>query len=71
MENVVVFLRFGYAEFSGYVHFFFFFDFELRYPFWVRLVRKVKIVSLFQNLVPGLMQICRIQWRCSVFLLLY
>ena len=44
-------------------------DFDCKYRFWVNLVRNIKIVSLFWNLVPGLIRICRIQWRCSIFLL--
>ena len=35
----------------------------------INLVQKIKIVSLFWNLVPGLIRICRIQWWCSIFLL--
>ena len=43
-ENVVVFFPFEYAEFSGYVYFS---DFDRKYHFWVNLVQKTKIVSLF------------------------
>ena len=39
-----------------------------KYPFWVNLVQKIEIVSLSWNVVPRLMRICRIQWRCSLFL---
>ena len=38
-------------------------------PFWVNLVRKIKIVSLSWILVPRLVGMRRIQWRCSLFLL--
>ena len=44
-------------------------DFDCKYRFWVNLVQNIKIGSLFWNLVPGLIRICRIQWRCSIFLL--
>ena len=36
------------------------FVFERKYPFWVNLLQKPKIVSLSQNLVHRLIQICRI-----------
>ena len=39
-----------------------------KYPFWTNLFQKLKIVCLSRNLVPRLIQICRIQWRCSRFL---
>ena len=38
--------------------------------FWVNLVQKIEIVSLFRYLVPGLTQMSRIQWICSIVLLL-
>ena len=64
-----------------------------KYPFWVNLVRKnkivslrwnffffffffeignqrIKIVSLIWNVVLWLIRICRIQWRCSLSLIL-
>ena len=37
------------------------------YPFWAKLVQKIKIISLSWNFVPGLIQICRIEWWCSLF----
>ena len=40
---------------------------EQKHPFWANLVQKIKSVSLSSNLVPGLIQICRIQWWCSLF----
>ena len=58
-KNVVVFFQFEYAEFSGYARFF---RFRPQYHFWVNLVHKIKIISLFWNLAPGLIPICRIQW---------
>ena len=39
---------------------------EQKNPFWVNLVKKIKIVSLSWNLVPRLIWISEIQWRCSV-----
>ena len=42
--------------------------FEWKYPFWVNLIQKPKIVSLSWNLVLRLIQICKIPWRCSFFL---
>ena len=41
--------------------------FYQKYPFWVNLVQKVKIISLSWNLVPTLIRICRIQWCCWLF----
>ena len=38
------------------------------HPFWANLFQKIKIISLSVNLVPGLIRICRIQWRCLLFL---
>ena len=35
-------------------------------PFWVNLVKTIKIVSISSNLVPRLIWICGIQW-CSLF----
>ena len=43
----------------------------VRHPFWANLVQEIKIVSLRWNMVPRLIQICRIQWRCSFFSVLY
>ena len=37
------------------------FVFEWKYPFWVNLVQKIKIISLSWNLVPTLIRICRVQ----------
>ena len=42
--------------------------FKWKYIFWVNLVQKLKTISLSYNLVPRLIQICRIPWRCSFFL---
>ena len=39
-------------------------------PFWVNLVKKIKIVSLSWNLVPRLIWISEIQWWCSIVLFL-
>ena len=44
-------------------------NFDRKYHFWVKLVQKIKIVSLFWNLAPRLIRICVIQWRCSIFVL--
>ena len=41
--------------------------FDQKYPVWVNLVQKIKIVSLSRNLVPVLIWICRSQWWCSLF----
>ena len=38
------------------------FFFDRKYPFWGNLVPKFKINCLKWNLVPRLIQICRIQW---------
>ena len=35
---------------------------EQKYPFWVNLIKKFKIVSLSWNLVSRLFQICKIWW---------
>ena len=35
---------------------------ERKQPFWVNLVRKIKIMSLRSNLVPRLIEVYRIQW---------
>ena len=43
-------------------------DFDRQYHFWVNLFQKIKIVSLFWNLMPEIIWICRIQWRCCIFL---
>ena len=37
-------------------------------PFWTNLFQKVKFVSLTWNFLPRLIQICKIQWWCSLFL---
>ena len=42
--------------------------FDKKYPFWVNLVQKLKIVSLRWNMGPRLIHIWRIQWWCSLFL---
>ena len=41
---------------------------ERKYPFWVNLLQKIKIVSLFRNLLPRLIRICRIQWCGLLYL---
>ena len=46
---------------------FIFSDLDWKYPFWANLVQKIKIVSSSWNLVPGLTQMCRIQWWCPIF----
>ena len=38
-----------------------------KHPFWANLPQKIKIVSLSWNLVPRLIQICKIQWWCFFF----
>ena len=35
-------------------------------PFWANLFNKIKIFSLSENLVPGLIWICGIRWWCSL-----
>ena len=42
--------------------------FDWKYPFWLNLVLKLKIVGLTKNLVLRLIQICRVPWQCSLFL---
>ena len=44
------------------------FDFEWKDRFWISLVQKVKIISWSWNLVPALIQKCKIQWCCLLFL---
>ena len=44
------------------------FCFQLQILFWVNLVQKLKIISLSWSFVPGLIQIWRIPWWCSLFL---
>ena len=44
-----------------------FFVLDRKYSFWPTLDQKIKIVTLSRNLVPRLIQICRIQWWCSLF----
>ena len=39
--------------------------FDQKYPFWANLVQKLKIVCSELNLIPTLIRIFRIQWRCS------
>ena len=39
---------------------FIFFVFDWKYPFWANLVQKVKIISLSWNLVPTVIQLCRV-----------
>ena len=50
--------------FSEEIHYVEFDDFflEQKYPFWVNLIKKFKIVSLSWNLVSRLFQICKIWW---------
>ena len=43
---------------------------ECKYPSSANLVLKIKIISSSSNLVPALIQTCRIQWRYSLFLFL-
>ena len=45
-----------------------FFYFDGKHPVWVKLVQKIKTVTLSRNLVPRLIRICRIQRWCSLFL---
>ena len=55
---------FEYAEFSGVLTFP---VLDQKCPFWPKLVQKIKIVSFRWNLIPKLIQICRIQCWCSLF----
>ena len=41
---------------------------EHKRPFLANLIKKIKIVHLSWYLIPRLIQICRIQWWCLVFL---
>ena len=41
--------------------------FERKYSIWTTLIQKLKILSLSENLVPRVIQICLAQWRCSLF----
>ena len=43
--------------------------FNWKHVFWVNLVERLKIISISWNFVTRLVQICRIQWWCSLFLL--
>ena len=47
-----------------------FFCFDQKYPFWAKMVQKVRMISWCWNLIPRLIGICRIQWWCSLFLFL-
>ena len=40
---------------------------DRKHPFWANLVQKIKVVSLSWNVVPRLIQICRIHCWCSYF----
>ena len=44
--------------------------FKWKYLFWVKLVQKLKIISLSWNLASRLIQICRIPSWCPLFLFL-
>ena len=44
-----------------------FFGLDKKYPFWVNLIKNIKIDSLSQNLFSWLIRICRIQRWCSRF----
>ena len=57
----------SHLKFSGYVHFF---QFRTQISFLDKFGPKIETASLFWNLVPGLIRICRIQWRYSIFMLL-
>ena len=41
--------------------------FDWKSSFWVNLVQKVEIITLSWNFVGSLIQICRLQWCCSLF----
>ena len=41
--------------------------FERKYSIWTTLIQKLKILSLSENLVPRVIQICLAQWCCSLF----
>ena len=42
--------------------------FDQKHSFWATWAQKIKIVSSSWNLVLRLIQICRTQWLCSLFL---
>ena len=44
-----------------------FFVFGRKHPVWDNLVQIIKLVSFRWNLIPRLIQICWIQWCCSLF----
>ena len=54
-----------------FVSYLFIYIYDRKYPFLANLVRKVKITSWSQNLVPTLIQICRIQCCCSFFFVVF
>ena len=58
---------FDYVEFNVAVHFS---CFWVEMPFWANFIQKIKFISLSSNLVPALIQTCRIQWWYSLFLFL-
>ena len=41
--------------------------FERKYSIWTILIKKLKILTLSENLVPRVIQICLAQWCCSLF----
>ena len=47
---------------------FIFYFLDWKYPSWVNLFHKFKIVSLSWNILPRLFWICKIRWWCSLFL---
>ena len=58
---------FEYVEFNGDVHFF---CFSLEIPLLGKLGPKSQNCQFNLKLVPGLIPICRVQWRCSLFFVL-
>ena len=68
--KIVVKLKFGTqtnSHMQDSMVMFTFSVFDQKYPFWVILVQKNKIVSLSCNLVFRLIRVRRIQWRRSFF----
>ena len=72
-QNTHFMLKFGIetnSNMQNSMTLFSFFTFEWKYPFWAKLVQKIKILTLCWNLVLTLIRACRIQWWCPFFLFL-
>ena len=70
-QNCQFKLKFGTSTDSNMqnsVVLFIFSVFDWKYPLWVNLAQKIKVVSLSLNLVPRRIRICRIQRWCSLSL---